>query len=50
MQYYGLLAMTVGTACLFGLMLDSPFAILMIVPVVGVVFYDSLYRGRVGSR
>ncbi|KAF4623220.1 hypothetical protein D9613_001297 [Agrocybe pediades] len=46
MQYYRLLALTVGTACLFGLILDSPYAILIIVPVVGVVFYDSLNRGR----
>ncbi|KAF9560681.1 hypothetical protein CPC08DRAFT_750368 [Agrocybe pediades] len=49
MQYYGLLALTVGTACLFGLILDSPYAILIIVPVVGVVFYESLTRGRING-
>jgi len=49
MQYYGLLALTVATGCLFGLLLDSPFAIIMIIPVIGVVFYDSLYRGPLSS-
>ena len=49
MQYYGLLALTVATGCLFGLLLNSPFAIIMIIPVIGVVFYDSLYRGPLSS-
>jgi len=48
LQYYGLLALTVAIACLFGVLLSSPFAILLIVPVLGVVFYDSLFRGKVG--
>ena len=47
MQYYGLLCLTVTTACIFALLLNSPFAVLMIIPVGGVVFYDSLFRGKV---
>jgi hypothetical protein len=47
MQYYGLLCLTVATACIFALLLNSPYAVLMIIPVVAVVFYDSLFRGKV---
>ena len=49
MQYYGLLCLTISTACIFALLLNSPYAVLMIIPVVGVVFYDSLFRGKVSS-
>ncbi|KAF8816877.1 hypothetical protein BYT27DRAFT_7205231, partial [Phlegmacium glaucopus] len=47
LQYYGLLALTVAIACLFGVLLNSPFSTLLIVPVLGVIFYDSLFRGKV---
>ena len=50
MQYYGLLCLTVATACTFALLLNSPYAVLMIIPVIGVVFYDSLFRGKVSSE
>ena len=49
MRYYGLLCLTISTACIFALLLNSPYAVLMIIPVVGVVFYDSLFRGKVSS-
>ena len=49
MQYYGLLCLTVASACTFALLLNSPYAVLMIIPVIGVVFYDSLFRGKVSS-
>jgi len=49
MQYYGLLCLTIATACIFALLLNSPYAVLIIIPVVGVVFYDSLFRGKVSS-
>ncbi|KAF8148692.1 hypothetical protein B0H34DRAFT_207091 [Crassisporium funariophilum] len=49
LQYYGLLALAVATACLFGLLLNSPYAILMIIPVIGVIFYESLFRGKMTS-
>jgi len=44
LQYYGLLCLTISTACIFALLLNSPYAVLMIIPVVGVVFYDTLIR------
>ena len=49
LQYYGLLCLTVATACMFALLLNSPYAVLMITQVIGVVFYDSLFRGMVTS-
>jgi hypothetical protein len=49
LQYYGLLCLTVATACMFALLLNSPYAVLMIIPVIGVVFYDSMFRGKVSS-
>ncbi|KAF9552282.1 hypothetical protein CPC08DRAFT_768424 [Agrocybe pediades] len=50
MQSYGLISLTVATACLFGLVLNSPYALIMIVPVAGVIFYDSVHGSRMSGH